>query len=97
MTHSLESLIGQANAAFPDGFIEQAFEHEPSDARPVELLAHYLVAEICDLYSSESDDPANLNRIIAGLGVAASNLEDVTRCFRKLRAALPPEVAPLWS
>lgn len=97
MTHSLENFIGQANAVFPDSFVEKAFQLEPSDARPVELLARYLVAEICDLYSSKSDDQANLNRIIADLCVAASNLEDVTRCFRELRAAPPPEVARAWS
>ncbi len=56
MTHSLENFIGQANAVFPDSFVEKAFQLEPSDARPVELLARYLVAEICDLYSSKSDD-----------------------------------------
>lgn len=95
MTHSLENFIGKAGVVFPDGFIEQAFELESSDARPVELLAQYLVSEIRDLYSSRSDDQANLNRIIAGLDVAASNLEDVTRCFRELRAT-PPEVAPAW-
>lgn len=82
---------------FPNGFVKQAFRLRPLEARPVELLAQYLVAEICDLYSSESDDQANLNRIIANLDVAASNLEDVTRCFRELRAAPPPEVAPAWS
>lgn len=97
MTHTLNYYIGQANMVFPNGFISKAFQHKPPDARPVELLAQYLVSEICDLYSSESDDQANLNRIIAGLDVAASNLEDVTRCFRELRAAPPPEVAPAWS
>lgn len=87
MTHSLENFIGQADVVFPNGFISKAFLLGPPDARPVELLAQYLVSEICGLYSSESNDQANLDRIIAGLDVAASNLEDVTRCFRELRAA----------
>lgn len=87
MAHTLENLVLEASTVFPDGFILTEYQRGPPDARPIELFAQYLVAEICGLYSSASDDHANLSRVITNLDIAAANLEEVTRCFHELRRA----------
>lgn len=87
MTQTLENLILEASTVLPDGFFLTEYQRGPPDLRPVELLAQYLVAEICGLYSSASDDHANLARLITNLEIAGANLEEITRCFRELRRA----------
>lgn len=74
MTQTLENLILEASTVFPDGFFLTEYQRGPPDQRPVELLAQYLVAEICGLYSPTSDDHANLARVITNLDIAAANL-----------------------
>lgn len=87
MSHALGYFIDEANTVFPDTYVRAAYRAQLSAVRPVELLARYLVSEISDLYSLESDDQTNLTRIIANLDVSAAHLADVTECFRELRAA----------
>lgn len=87
MARTLENLIFEADSVFPGGFLMEQYQQQPSLLRPVELQAQYLVAEIRDLYSPTSDDQANLLRLIANLEMTIANLNEVTQCFRELRAA----------
>lgn len=87
MARTLDNFILKASSVFPGGFVSEQYPPLPSTLPPVELLAQYLVAEVYDLHSPTSDDQANLSRLIANLEIAIANLNEVTQCFRELRAS----------
>jgi hypothetical protein len=86
MTYTFEDLIEKINVVYPDNFILDNDQRGPSDARPVELLAAFVVAQMRELYDPHSSDRENLSRIVSNLEVASAQLGAVNQRLRELLA-----------
>ena len=89
-TKSLQQLIDIANEAYCNGMLHyghtQNSHNQIGDGTgrdPKEILAAYIVAEIRELYSPDSTDVQNVQRIVTGLEFALDELNAVMRQLRK--------------
>lgn len=85
MPYQLSDILSEVNDVFPDHFVEHQIEGDRPQLQPFDALAAFLVQEIEELYSAESDDEHNLMRIISGLERATYNLEAVVKRLRRLQ------------
>lgn len=83
MAQTLEDFIREADLVYPSNLVLTQYQQSAFTNRPAELLAQYLVAEICDLYGPTSSDHENLRRFISNLEFASARLEAVIRHLRE--------------
>lgn len=84
-TMTLAEVIDELSVTMPDSYVHKQKHNVDPNLSDKEILARYVLKAAYSLYSLDSDDQSNLERIAFNLDNAALTLNGVAQHLRQLR------------